>query len=125
MTTFQFKEKRLMFLRRDVDKIMTETTSHNKAKGRAAGKSGRKEVSLSKGRRLDALSSTGKTATEIERSGDMRSLKAAASRLKSSGAPRKVLQVPQSDMSKARQAMRSKKVKGSVKNMTGTKRSSV
>ena len=114
-----------MFLRRDVDKIMTETTSHKKAKGRAAGKSGKKEVPLSRGKRLDALSSSGKTATEIERSGDMRSLKAAASRLKSSGASRKVLQVPQSDMSKARQAMRSKKVKGSVKNMTGTKTRSV
>lgn len=104
---------------------MTETTSHKKAKGAAAGRRGKKEVPLSGGRRLDALSSSGKTATEVERSGNTRSLKAAARRLKASGAPRRVLQVPQHDMSKARQAMRSVKVKGTVKNMSGEKKSSI
>ena len=104
---------------------MAETQSHKKAKGKAAGRSGRKEVPIRGGRRLDVLSSKGKTATEIERSGNTKSIKAAALRLKASRAPRKFLQVPQKDMSKAGQAMRSVKVKGTIKNITGTKRFSV
>jgi len=103
---------------------MAETTSHKRAKAKAAGKGGSKEVKLGR-RRLDALTASKKRATEVERSGNPRSLKAAARRLKTSKAPQKVLQVPQRDMSKARQAMRAAKVKGTVKNMTSTKRTSV
>jgi len=102
---------------------MAETSSHKRAKGRAAGKSGKTEVPLSGGRRLDAARR--KTATEIERSGTVGGLKKAARRLKSSRKPQKVLQVPQKDMSKATQAMREVGVGGTVKNMAGTKRISV
>ncbi|MFQ5717621.1 MAG: hypothetical protein ACE5GQ_11045 [Nitrospinales bacterium] len=102
---------------------MTESSAHKQAKARAAGPSGRTEVPLSRNRRLDAV--TKKTATEIERSGTMAGLKKAASRLKESGKPQRVLQVPQRDMSKAVQAMQTKGVHGTVKNMSGTKRRSI
>jgi hypothetical protein len=102
---------------------MPETSSHKRAKGAAAGQSGKKEVPLSHGRRLDA--STPTKATEIERSGSMSNLEKAARRLRASGKPQKVLQVPQSDMGKAAEAMRNAGITGTVKNMTGTKRRSV
>ena len=68
---------------------MSETPSHKRAKARAAGKQGRTEVPLSGGRRLDAASP--KRATEVERSGNLGSLKAAARRLNASGKPQKVV----------------------------------
>ena len=102
---------------------MPESSSHKRAKGRAAGKSGRTEVPLRGGKRLDAK--TRKTATEIERSGNRSLLEDAARRLKLSRAPRKVLEVPQKDMPKAVQAMRAVGARGTVKNITGTKRTSV
>jgi hypothetical protein len=102
---------------------MAETPSHKRAKGAAAGQSGKKEAPLSRGHRLDAA--TPSKATEIERSGFMSNLQKAARRLKESGKPQKVLQVPQNDMDKAAHAMRSIGVKGTVKNMTGTKRRSI
>ena len=48
-----------------------------------------------------------------------------ALRLKAARKPQKVLQVPQPDMDKAAAAMRSAKVKGTVKNMKGTRRRSI
>ena len=102
---------------------MAETPSHKRAKGAAAGRSGEKEVLLSRDRRLDAA--TPSKATEIERSGSMSNLQKAARRLKESAKLQKVLQVPQNDMDKAAQAMRSVGITGTVKNMTGTKRRSV
>ena len=68
---------------------------------------------------------TKKTATEVERSGSSSGLLKAAGRLKDSGKPQKVLQVPQTDMSKAAGAMRKVGIGGTVKNMSGTKRQSV
>ncbi len=100
---------------------MVESTSHKAAKHRAAGRGGKTEVPLSRGRRLDALSAGGR-ATEVERSGNARALLSAASRLKASKAKQKVLQVPQHDMDKAATALRRAKVAGTVKNMSGTKR---
>lgn len=100
---------------------MVESTSHKAAKHRAAGRGGKTEVPLSRGRRLDALSPGGR-ATEVERSGNARALQSAASRLKASRAKQKVLQVPQHDMDKAAAALRREKVSGTVKNMSGTKR---
>ena len=50
------------------------------------------------GKRLDARTQGGGRATEVERSGSSQGLEAAARRLKQSGAPQKVLQVPQKDM---------------------------
>ncbi|MBF0379837.1 MAG: hypothetical protein HQL69_02400 [Magnetococcales bacterium] len=102
---------------------MSESSSHKRAKRAAAGKSGKTEVPLSGGRRLDAA--TKRRATEVERSGSSDGLEKAAKRLKDSKKPQKILQVPQNDMKKAAQAMRKVGVKGSVKNITGTKRQSV
>ncbi len=102
---------------------MTESQSHKRAKSKAAGPKGKTEVPLKGNRRLDAATSN--KATEVERSGSSSGLKKAARRLKASKKPQKVLQVPQSDMSKAAAAMRKRGVSGTVKNMTGTKRRSV
>lgn len=104
---------------------MAETSSHKRAKSKAAGAGGKKEVPLSGGRRLDALSAGGGRATEVERSGDPVNLEKAARRLAASNAKQRVLQVPQKDMSEASKAMRRAGVKGSVKNMGGTKRRSI
>ena len=102
---------------------MPESQSHKRAKAKAAGNSGKTEVLLKHNRRLDAQ--TKNKATEIERSGNTQSLTKAASRLKASSKPQKVLQVPQQDMSKAAAAMKKVGVKGTVKNISGTKRRSV
>ena len=56
-------------------------------------------------------------ATEIERSGSREGLEKAARRLRDSGKPQRVLQVPQKDMSKATAAMRKTRTSGTVKNM--------
>jgi len=102
---------------------MSETKSHKQAKNKAAGASGTTEKPLSGRRRLDAA--TPKRATEVERSGSQQRLEQAARRLKSSRKPQKVLQVPQHDMGDAAKAMKKLGVKGTVKNMAGTKRKSV
>ena len=102
---------------------MSESQSHKSAKSKAAGRTGRTEVPLKSGKRLDAK--VGGRATEIERSGAQRSLEAAAQRLKESRAGQRVLQVPEKDMSKAAAAMQRKGIAGTVKNMSGTKRRSV
>ena len=64
-------------------------------------------------------------ASEIERSGTLAGLEKAAKRLKDSGRPQKVLQVPQKDMAKAAKAMQNVGISGTIKNMGGTKRRSV
>ncbi len=104
---------------------MAETKAHKAAKRKAAGPGGKTEAQLPGGRRLDARTKGGGRATEVERSGDTKKLLAAARRLRSSGARQKVMQVPQSDMAKARDAMRQGKIGGTVKNMSGTNRSRV
>lgn len=55
----------------------------------------------------------------------MAGLEKAAKRLKDSGKPQKILQVPQKDMAKAAKALKNVGVGGTVKNMGGTKRRSV
>ena len=104
---------------------MSETDSHNRAKNKAAGKNGQTEVPLAGNRRLDALTAGKGRATEVERSGNNEMLEKAAKRLKASGAPQKVLQVPHSDMDAAANAMRKARVLGTVKNLGGTKSRSV
>ena len=101
---------------------MPETPSPRRAKRRAAGPGGRTEVPLRGKQRLDALSNGGGRATEVERSGSSTGLSSAAYRLKKSGAPQKVLQVPQKDMGSAVKAMRRAGITGTVKNMGGTRR---
>ena len=103
---------------------MSESSSHKRAKSKAAGAQGEIEVPLSRGRRLDAMSPSGR-ATEVERSGTEQGLLAAARRLRDAGANQRVLQVPQSDMGAATDAMRKIGVSGTVKNMAGTKKRSV
>jgi len=102
---------------------MSESQSHKRAKAKAAGKKGNTEVKTTGNRRIDAV--TKKKATEVERSGDMKKLEQASSRLKSSRKKYKILQVPKKDMSKATAAMKKTDTKGTVKNMSGTKRRSV
>jgi hypothetical protein len=102
---------------------MAESDSHRRAKSKAAGQAGRTEAPLRGNRRLDAL--TPRKAIEIERSGTMAVLEKAAKRLKDSGRPQKVLQVPQKDMAKAAKAMQNVGISGTIKNMGGTKRRSV
>jgi hypothetical protein len=101
---------------------MSETPSHKAAKAKAAGRGGQTEVPLHGKRRLDAISADGGRATEIERSGTTAGLKKAARRLKASGANQRILQVPQSDMPKAVEAMKGIPVSGTVKNLGGTKK---
>ena len=102
---------------------MGEKASHKAAKSKAAGKSGKTEVPLKGGKRLDAA--TKRKAVEVERSGSADGLAKAARRLKTSGKAQKVLQVPQKDMGKAAAAMRKVGIGGTVKNLSGTKRRSV
>ena len=104
---------------------MPESKPHRRAKTQAAGRHGWTEAPLKGGRRLDALTSGGGRATEVERSGSPRRLRAAAKRLKDSKAPQHVLQVPQWHMDAPAQAMRDVGVQGTVTNMTRTKRRSV
>ena len=104
---------------------MAEKRAHRRAKTKAAGTRGRTEVRLPGNRRLDALSQSRKTATEVERSPSPARLVMAAERLKQSGARRKVLQVPQTNMDAATKALQKAGIAGTVKNMGGTKRRSV
>ena len=104
---------------------MAETTSHKRAKAKAAGKGGKTEKKLPGGKRLDAITQGGGKATEVERSGTTQGLNKAAQRLKKSGAKQKVLQVPQKDMDNAVAAMKKAGSGGTVKNMGGTNRRSI
>lgn len=99
---------------------MSESSTHKQTKAKAAGRGGKTEVPLSRGRRLDAISASGNRATEVERSGSSFGLEKAAERLKDSGAKQRILQVPQNDMEKATEAMKEVGVTGTVKNITGT-----
>ena len=101
--------------------IMTESESHRRAKNKAAGKKGQTEVPLPGIRSLDALTSDGRKANEVERSGDPAKLQMAARRLKASKTPERALKVPQKDMEAAAAAMRAAGVSGDVTNLSGTK----
>ena len=102
---------------------VVKSESHKVRGGHGIERHGPTEVKLSSGKQLDAK--RGKTATEVERSGSARALGRAAQRLRKSRAPNKVLQVPQTNMSKAAKAMSKKGVRGTVKNLSGTRRRSV
>jgi len=102
---------------------MAESQAHRRAKAQAAGRSGTKEKLIKGNRRLDAQTKV--KATEVERSGSTQGLKKAISRLKTSRKPQKVLQVPQQNIANAVKLMKERRVKGTVKNMGGTRRRSV
>lgn len=97
---------------------MPESESHKRAKSKAPGKS---EVRVRGGGRVD--SATAKTATQVER--NRPNLPNTVSKLKASGRPRRVLKVSQHLMKPARAEMRRQRVSGTVKNLGGTRRSSV
>jgi hypothetical protein len=102
---------------------MAESIAHKRAKKKAAGSSGETEVALPGKKRLDARNS--KKATEVERSGSKDSLEKAVDRLSTQKKLKKELVVPEPDIKKAVDLMREKGVKGTGKNMTGTKRTMV
>lgn len=97
---------------------MPESKSHKKGKGSAA----RKEVPISRGRRLDAI--RGKFAIEVERGGDPKKVDQALSRLRTQHNKSKILRVPQKDMDMAIQQAQKKKVHVTVTNLSKTKRRS-
>ncbi len=97
---------------------MSESEIHETTKRREAGKGGKTEAPTPGGR-LDAA--TDKRAVEVERSGSPQRLQRAATKLKNSGKPTRVLVVPQKDLAKGREALRKAGVSGTVKNMSGTK----
>ncbi len=95
---------------------MAETRAHRVGKGSAA----RKEVPISRGRRLDAV--RGHYAIEVERSGTKSGINAALSRLRTQANKAKILRVPQPDMRKALSLARQKHMNVAVTNMAKTKR---
>lgn len=95
---------------------MPESRSHKRGKGRAA----RKEVPISRGRRLDAI--RGHHAIEVERGGTPKKIDQALSRLKTQRNKHKILRVPQKDMNKAMQQVRKKRMHVTVTNLSKTKR---
>ena len=101
---------------------MGEKSSHKRAKQEAAGTTGRTEFPIKGQRRLDAA--TKYKAVEVEQGGPAQ-LKKAARRLKDSGKRQRVLIVPSRNMDNAREAMRAEQVSGTVRNISGTRRSSV
>jgi hypothetical protein len=101
---------------------MPEKSTHKRVKSEVAGKTGRKEVRIRGDRRLDVA--TRHKAVEIERGGNA-SLVKAAQRLKDSRRGQKVLIVPDRHIVGARKAMVHVGVSGTVRNITGTRRSYV
>ena len=102
---------------------MPVSRSHLVAQKKAAGTKGQIEARLKSGRRVDAV--TRAKATEVERSPAHSRLVKAAEWLKESHRPQKVLVVPDSHLAIARMAMRKVGISGTVKNLSGTRRSSV
>lgn len=100
---------------------MPKSYPHKKWQRIAAGWGGSVEVPLPSGRRLDALSANGVWGTEVEFSGRLDRMLQAAERLDESGAPMKVLRVPQRDMRTAAAAAREVGVSLIVRNMWGTR----
>ena len=105
---------------------MAESSAHKKAKKQAAGPRGRTEVPLTRGRRLDAKTASGKRATEVERSGKRAGLRAAVKRLNDSGSPQKELRVPQRDLELAKEvAKQHARSAMTIKNISGSQRRQV
>lgn len=102
---------------------VAEKRLHKETKAREAGAKGGTEVSISRGRRLDAA--TASRAIEVETSGSPNRLRQAARRLAESGRRQHVLVVPQRDVPKAREAMKKVGVGGTVRNISGTQRRTV
>jgi hypothetical protein len=99
---------------------MVESQSHKRAKSKAAGRNGRTEVPISRGRRLDAKN--GHRATEIERSGNPKGISKAISRLKTQKNCKKELLVPHKDLDKAKRVAKRTGVNVLIQNLSRSKR---
>jgi hypothetical protein len=95
---------------------MAESRSHKKGKGNAK----KTEVPIPGNRRLDAV--RGNSAIEVERSGTEQGINKALSRLKTQDNKSKILRVPQSDMDKAIDLAKKKKINVTITNLSKTKR---
>jgi len=99
---------------------MAESQSHKRAKNKAAGRNGRTEIPISRGRRLDAKN--GHRATEIERSGSTRGISKALGRLKTQTNAKKELLVPNKDLDKAKNIAKKRGDNVLIQNISRTKR---
>lgn len=103
---------------------MAKKDRHRQLLNKEAGKTGRTEVPLPSGARLDVLTRSG-IGKEIERDSAHEKLLMAASRLKEAkdrGIAKKViLKVPQPNIPDAVKAMKKVKVPGTVSNLKGSK----
>lgn len=103
---------------------MPKRDRHAQLLRQEASKTGRTEVALPSGARLDVLTRRG-IGKEIELSDDPEKLRMAASRLKEAKdtglANKVVLKVPQPNMTDAAKAMRVERAQGIVSNLKGSK----
>jgi hypothetical protein len=98
---------------------MSIASSRAQARQREGGATVQTDSDVKQGHRGDAAST--RRATVIERSGDPERIRLATLRLKDSGRPQKILQVPHSYIPLAAFTMWSSGVSGTVKNLSGTK----
>ena len=94
-----------------------ESDWHKALKRRLAGKTGRTEVKIRGGERLDVQK--GRVVAEVERHGRIRQ---ALLRLKTKKTLRKVLRVPQKDLEKAAAVAKAMKMRVTITNLRGTRR---
>ncbi len=102
---------------------MGESQRHKSLKTQAAGPGGKTEVSLPRGKRLDALSKRN-VATEIERGGTTKAINKAIDRLEEHNGP-KVLKVPQTDIPLAEKVAKEKRTHLTISNLSETKKTKV
>ncbi len=98
---------------------MSETSSHKRVKGHAAGRSGETEKKIKYGGRIDALTPT--KAVEIERGGK-KGLQQAVRRLERVRRSTRILRVPENNFAKAIEIAKKSSKKITVTNLVGTKR---
>ena len=99
---------------------MGESQAHKRLKNKVAGKNGRTEIPISRGRRLDAKN--GHRAIEIERSGTTAGISKAISRLKTQKNSKKELLVPNKDLDKAKTVAKKSGVNVLIQNLSRSKR---
>jgi hypothetical protein len=98
---------------------MSETTSHKRVKGHAAGISGETEKKIKYGGRIDVLTPT--KAVEIERGGG-KGLQQAVRRLECARRSSRILKVPEYNFEKAIEIAKRSDKKITVTNLVGTRR---
>ena len=93
--------------------------THKKLQRESAGRKGQTEKKLPGDKRLDAKNPTTNTATEIERSGN---IKQALQRLKTQKTAKKVLLVPNPQLDKAKDITKKTKMNVIIQNLSKTKK---